>query len=263
MKEEWAEEILAAVYEASAAIMKVFTQDFEVFIKDDDSPVTKADKESNDILVTALKKTGIIVVSEEQINVAYAERANQTIWLVDPLDGTKEFISKRDEFCICIALIENNQPVFGLIASPVEQRIIFGGTTISPALISYGEKDIFNEAHRLPPVSQDKVENFIYSRTHYTPNIDIIVRKVEEIYGPCGRILKGSAMKFFDLVTDRAQIYPRLWPTMEWDIAAGHAIYDALGGEIVEFSTFASLQYNKESLFNPKFIAKPKHLKIE
>ena len=102
----------------------------------------------------------------------------------------------------------------------------------------------------------------IYSKTHYTPNIDILVEKLEMEYGHVGRILKGSALKFFDLVTGKAQVYPRLWPTMEWDIAAGNAIYSALGGEIVNYDTKELLQYNKESLFNPRFIAKPKNLKL-
>lgn len=263
MIKKWFPDILNAVYEASEAIMNVYEGNFEVTYKTDDSPVTLADKQSNMILTTALEKTGVLIVSEEDEKPNYQKRKDQAIWLVDPLDGTKEFVNRNDEFCICIALIEDHQPSFGLIAAPVTKEIIFGGIDIPPALIKYGEKNHFDRIHQLSPVQDKMVKNIIYSRTHYTPNIDILVERIEVEHGTVGRILKGSAMKFFDLVTDRAQIYPRLWPTMEWDIAAGHAIYKALGGEVFEFSTFEPLSYNKESLYNPKFIAKPKNLKIK
>lgn len=263
MNRDWLPDILNAVYEASEAIMKVYEEGFEVIIKSDNSPVTIADQQSNRILCSALEKTDVLIVSEEESQPSFEERKDQPIWLVDPLDGTKEFINKRDEFCICIALIQDNSPTFGLIASPVSKEIIFGGTTIPPAMIRYGEKDLFSEEHHLESIDGSVVKNVIYSRTHHTPNIDILIEKLEAEHGQISRILKGSALKFFDLVTNNAQIYPRLWPTMEWDIAAGHAIYSALGGEVVEFTTFAPLRYNKESLFNPKFIAKPKRLKIK
>ncbi|MBD3636917.1 MAG: 3'(2'),5'-bisphosphate nucleotidase CysQ [Crocinitomicaceae bacterium] len=262
MIKDWMPLILNAVYEASEAIMNVYDGHFEVIIKSDDSPVTLADKQSNRILSTALEKTGVLVVSEEESKPRYEFRKDKPIWLVDPLDGTKEFVNRNDEFCICIAYIEDQFPAFGIIADPVQRRIIFGGKDIPPALIAYGEKDYLSAEHHLSPVQGDHVSHVIYSRTHYTPNIDKLVEKIEARYGSCGRILRGSALKFFDLVTDKAQVYPRLWPTMEWDIAAGHAIYSALGGEIVEFTTFAPLRYNKESLYNPKFIAKPKKLNL-
>ena len=263
MIKQWLPDIIDAIYEASEAIMGVYEGNFEVIFKSDDSPVTLADQQSNTIMYNALKKTGVLVISEEENKPEYQERKGKTIWLLDPLDGTKEFVNKNDEFCICVALIENEEPVFGLIASPVTREIIFGGNEIPPALIKYGEKDIFNEQHLLKTVQGKMVKNIIYSRTHYTPRIDVLVQKLELEHGTCGRILKGSALKFFDLVTDRAQVYPRLWPTMEWDIAAGHAIYRQLGGEVVEFTTFEPLSYNKESLYNPQFIAKPKELKID
>ena len=262
MNKDWFPDILNAVYEASEAIMKVYAEGFEVMIKSDNSPVTIADQQSNRILCLALEKTGVLIVSEEESQPSFEERKDQPIWLVDPLDGTKEFINNRDEFCICIALIQDNLPTFGLIASPVNKEIIFGGTNIAPAKINYGEEDFYSTKHQLSPIEGTKIKNVIYTRTHHTPNIDILIEKLEVEHGQISRIQKGSALKFFDLVTDNAQIYPRLWPTMEWDIAAGHAIYSALGGEVVEFTTFAPLRYNKESLFNPKFIAKPKKLKI-
>ena len=233
MIKDWLPDVLNAVYEASEAIMGVYEDNFEVIFKSDDSPVTLADQQSNMILASALKKTGEIVVSEEDDKPAYEKRKGKTIWLVDPLDGTKEFVNRSNEFCICIALVKDGQPDFGLIASPVSREIIFGGADIPPASIKYGEKDILDSRHHLAKVQGKMVKNVIYSRTHYTPRIDMLVQKLELEHGTCGRILKGSALKFFDLVNDRAQVYPRLWPTMEWDIAAGHAIYKQLGGEVV------------------------------
>jgi 3'(2'), 5'-bisphosphate nucleotidase len=262
MIKNWFPEILNTIYEASEAIMNVYEEGFEVIVKSDDSPVTLADKQSSKILSNTLEKTGIIVVSEEENLPDYESRKDAPIWLVDPLDGTKDFIKKNDEFCICIALVENQEATFGIIASPVERKLIFGGKDIPPALISYGEPQPFSSRHHLKELKTDEVTNIIYSKTHHTPNIDILVEKLEKKYGHVGRILKGSAMKFFDLTTGKAQIYPRLWPTMEWDIAAGNAIYSALGGEILDYDSLEPLLYNKESLYNPKFIAKPKNLKL-
>ncbi|MEX1001479.1 MAG: 3'(2'),5'-bisphosphate nucleotidase CysQ [Crocinitomicaceae bacterium] len=262
MIKEWLPDIFSSVYRASEAIMEVYRGDFEVMLKEDDSPVTRADKQSNKILEDHLLTTGIKVVSEEGDKPNYELRKNAPIWLVDPLDGTKEFIKKNGEFCICIALIEDQHPTFGLIASPVKKQLLFGGVGIPTAIIDYGEQDIFSTAHQLEKVQQQTVNRVIYSRTHHTPNIDEIVDKMELRHGKINRTLKGSALKFFDLVLDDAQVYLRLWPTMEWDIAAGHAIYESLGGEIIDFTTFAPLSYNKESLYNPKFIAKPKNLTL-
>ena len=255
-------EILTAIYKASDAIMDIYSQDFEVEFKGDKSPVTIADKTSSKILYECLEKTGIWVVSEEESNPAYIERKNDSIWLMDPLDGTKEFIKKNGEFCICIALIEKNSPVFGIIADPVRKRIIFGGNEVEAALIDYNEQNIFSSKFHLPQIQSETISHIIYSRTHHTPQIDQLLINLESHFGKIDRIKKGSALKFFDLVQNNAQVYPRLWPTMEWDIAAGQAIYEAVGGEVLEFTTFAKLQYNKESLFNPHFIAKPKKLNL-
>jgi 3'(2'), 5'-bisphosphate nucleotidase len=262
MNKNWLPDILESLYEASEVIMHIYEGDFDVIKKADNSPVTIADQKSNKILSKALNNTGILVVSEEETQPKYEDRKDVPIWLLDPLDGTSEFIKKNDEFCICIALVENHLPTFGIIAAPVNRQILFGGASIPPAIINYGEADIFNEKHHLPSIQGKMVNNVVYSRTRYTPNIDLFLEKIEAEHGICGRILKGSALKFFDLVSGRAQIYPRLWPTMEWDIAAGQAIYEAVGGEVLDFTTFAPLHYNKESLYNPKFIAKPKELKI-
>lgn len=254
--------IFQAVYDASDAIMKVYTTDFKVELKSDDSPVTIADKNSNVILMKALAKTGVLIVSEEENPHTYEDRKGKTIWLVDPLDGTKDFIRKNDEFCICIALVENGIPIFGIIAAPVTKEIIFGGRDIPSSKIKYGETDYLNEKFRLPKIYEDELNAVIYSRTQVTPRIDAFIEQQSEKHGEIDRIKKGSALKFFDLVKNSAQVYIRLWPTMEWDIAAGQAIYEALGGEVLNLSTFEPLDYNKADLHNPEFIAKPKQLTL-
>ncbi|OIQ26945.1 MAG: hypothetical protein BM555_06340 [Crocinitomix sp. MedPE-SWsnd] len=263
MIKEFLPKILDSIYEASKAIMNIYKSDFDVEIKKDESPVTLADKTSNNILFKALKETGIEVISEEEVIPDYELRKHKTLWLLDPLDGTKEFINKSDEFCICIALIENGVSIFGIIADPVNQLIIFGGRDFQAAKISYNEEDIFNPSHQLQTLSKTEIENVIYSRTHHTPRIDFFIKNQEQIHGPINRIRKGSALKFFDLVDENAQVYIRLWPTMEWDIAAGHAIYGSIGGEVIELTNFESLVYNKKNLKNPQFLAKPKNLKLK
>lgn len=262
VNKDWLPDIFEAAYRASDAMLEIYNKDFTVYHKKDESPVTEADLESNRIMSEALEKTGVIIVSEEADFPSFESRKDKDVWLLDPLDGTKNFIQKLDEFCICVALIQDHQPTFGIIASPIERKILFGGGNLRAAIIDYGEKDIFNEKFQLPNIQNKMINNVIYSRTHYTPRIDKIVEKIRAEHGICGRILKGSALKFFDLATDRAQVYPRLWPTMEWDIAPGHAIYNTIGGEIVDFTTFTPLRYNKQDLENPMFIAKPKGLKI-
>jgi 3'(2'), 5'-bisphosphate nucleotidase len=254
--------IFNAIYRASEAIMEVYTTEFKVELKSDDSPVTIADKRSNDILVEALRKTDILIVSEEENPHTFEDRKGKTIWLVDPLDGTKDFIRKNDEFCICIALVEDGVPIFGIIAAPVEKEIIFGGRDIPSAKIHYGTQDFLSETHHLEKIHENKLNAVIYSRTQITPRIDAFIEQQSQKHGEIERIKKGSALKFFDLVKNSAQVYIRMWPTMEWDIAAGQAIYSALGGEVLNLATLAPLEYNKSDLHNPQYIAKPKQLTL-
>lgn len=258
----WVPDILTSIVKASEAILKVYERDFDVSFKPDHSPITKADTNSNEILVTALKKTGILILSEEEKLIEYEKRKNQTIWLLDPLDGTREFVRKSGEFCICLALIENEQAVFGIIANPLKKELIIGGEALPAMLLPYSDLDISNKSYQLQAIRENTFDTIIHSRTHITPKIDEFITNQTSKFGPITRIKKGSALKFFDLVCDKANLYIRLWPTMEWDIAAGHAIYKSLGGEVFDFTTFAPLTYNKANLINPAFIAKPKNLEL-
>ncbi|MBI3135811.1 MAG: 3'(2'),5'-bisphosphate nucleotidase CysQ [Bacteroidetes bacterium] len=255
--------LLQSVYEASDEIMKVYRSNFATEEKADRTPVTKADKISSEIICRYLESTAVLIVSEEEKKPDFETRSRaQTIWLVDPLDGTKEFIRKNDEFCINIALVKNGEPIFGLIASPVKKELIFGGPEYGAFHIPYYEKKFMRAEFAVKRLVEKKSRGLIFSRSHFTPAVNTLITKLEERYGPLTLIRKGSALKFFDLVHGTADFYPRMAPTMEWDIAAGHSIYRAVGGEVLDFTNFESLRYNKANLVNPYFIAKPAALRI-
>jgi len=247
---------IKAVLKASESILEIYRSDFDKMIKTDGSPVTIADLTSSKIINDILKETQIPVLGEEKVKEPYIVRKHwEKMWCVDPLDGTKEFIKKNGEFVINIALIENNKPVYGIIASPVHQKIILGGKEFGAYHISY-ENALFPEKWEKLPVLSEKIETvyMISSRSHFSGNLKNLSDTLEDKYGPVKSIVMGSALKFFDLVMGDAHIYPRFAPTMEWDIAAGQAIFEAVGGKVIEVETGNPLTYNKEDLENPYFI---------
>lgn len=256
--------LFEAIEKASIEILKVYSEDFEVEIKSDNSPVTIADKISSKIIIEHLSKFDIPIISEEEDKIDYSKRKDlQYVWLIDPVDGTKEFIKKSGQFCINIALIKDNKPYFGLIASPVDQKIIFGGEELGAFEVSYGEVDYLNDKWKIVPEKTKKNKVILHSNAGFSGTVAKFVRNLEKEYGKLTVVKKGSAIKFFDLVNGRADFYIRLAPTMEWDIAAGQAIYEVLGGEVFHFETKQPLTYNKPQLKNPNFIAKRKELKIQ
>jgi len=253
--------LIEAVEEASLAILKIYNSNFEVEIKEDNSPVTEADKASSTIILKHLLPTGIPIISEEEEKIAYKDRQNsKEIWLVDPIDGTKEFIKRSGQFCISIALIRSGKPILGMIASPTESKILFGGDDIGAYSIPYGTKNYLDPEWKIQP-KRTKIDKVIlHSNSGFSGSVVKFVRLLEMKYGKLEVVKKGSALKFFDLTKGEADFYVRLAPTMEWDIAAGQAIYEAVGGEVVHFETREPLVYNKPQLKNPYFIAKRKHL---
>lgn len=252
--------LIPGVKAASAAILEIYNREFQVYYKSDHSPVTDADKVSSDILVECLEKTGENIISEEASAPSYIDRARKPVWLVDPLDGTKEFIKRNDEFCIAIARVdEKGKSEFGLIVDVVNAKAMFGGE-------EYGT--FISSIHNFNPLKIDLLvpgdtANIINSHSRLHPRAFQMQAKIHQANLNSTVLQKGSALKFFDLANDVAHIYPRFGPTMEWDIASGQAIYEGVGGEVLEISTFESLRYNKKDLFNPGFIAKPKHLSLE
>lgn len=242
--------------------MEIYRSDFQVMHKEDRSPVTIADTTSGQIIAEALRNTGLPVICEEEAIPDWSQRKNSAVWLVDPLDGTKEFIKKNGEFCICIALVEDHQPVFGFIASPVSGEVLYGGKNTGVYLTKLAETEFCKSSDQLKLIPDSTQKGLAYSRSHFSPKVSGLIRELEKEYGELNIIKKGSALKFFDLALGRAHFYPRMAPTMEWDIAAGQAIFEALGGEVIDFTNFEPLQYNKKSLYNPHFIARVKGLNL-
>jgi len=248
---------LVAVVEASEKIMDIYQRDFERTKKIDGSPVTEADFASSEILREHLQTTDIPITGEERKKASFEERKKwDYCWCIDPLDGTKEFIKGNGEFVINIALIKNHKPSFGLIASPVNKNIIFGSPATGAFSCNFSEINkpaLWSKLEPLPPI--EIPITIISSRSHYTGDILSLIHRIEEHYNKFESIKMGSALKFFHLVRGMADVYPRFAPTMEWDIAAGHAIFNAVGGEIIALENGKPLVYNKSNLMNPYFIA--------
>lgn len=252
----YTEAIMAAV-EASKVIVEVYKEDVEAIIKSDGSPVTKADLAASKIISDRLDKTGIPILGEELEKDSFEIRSKWTEnWCVDPLDGTRMFLLKNGEFAVCIAHVIDHAAAFGIIADPLKEKLIVGGPKYGVFYFSFNQVDDANSWEQLKPLSKANDPLQITCSRSYK-----IDKHIDEIcdylpHGRCEYTGKGSALKFFDLALGLADIYPRFAPTMEWDIAAGQAILETLGGSIIDVKTKKPLTYNKESLYNPHFIAK-------
>lgn len=258
----WLNNSLNAAIEASNAIEKFYQSNIDIEIKADHSPVTIADKTSSKIILKNLNKTKITVISEEENIPPFEERCQlDWVWIVDPLDGTKEFIRQNDEFSVCIALIYKSKPVFGILANPVKKMILAGGEQYGAFYFPFNEDGFQDPTYEVEQLITNPKKVIAHSRSHFSEKTKNFIRETEKRYGEVEFIKKGSALKFVDLCLGKADLYPRLAPTMEWDIAAGDAIYRSVGGEVVDFTKFEPLKYNKENLYNPYFIARNKHLK--
>lgn len=238
---------------AGKEIMKIYqTQDFDIQYKSDDSPVTIADQISNAFLIeklNALTPT-IPIVSEESIEIPFLERQNyEYFWMIDPLDGTKEFINRNGDFAVNVALIFQNVPVLGVIYVPNTEGVYFAVKGEGSFKIEKGKKrkimcNTFNLTDlglRIP-----------VSRSYFN---EPTKKLIAENYQQPVLIPRGSALKFMDIADGSADIYPRIGTTMEWDTAACQIIIEEAGGQILEMTSRQPLLYNKPTLFNPDFIA--------
>jgi 3'(2'), 5'-bisphosphate nucleotidase len=234
---------------AGAAILDVYGREIEVVTKDDDSPLTQADLASHRVITAALAELtpDVPLLSEESAGIEYAERAAWTeYWLIDPLDGTKEFINRNGEFTVNIALIRNHEPVLGVVHVPVT-GVTYTGITGQGAWRSDAGADPVPISVRLPCPSPVTV---VGSRSHANPALAGHL----EALGDYRLVSMGSSLKFCLLAEGKADFYPRLGPTSEWDTAAAHAVVLAAGGRIVRLDG-EPLRYNcKESLLNPEFL---------
>lgn len=243
--------------------MEIYRQDFSFLDKSDGSPVTKADLAASHIIEQYLAPLGIPLTGEESEKAPYELRESWTqSWCIDPLDGTKEFIKRNGEFAVNIALIENGKPIFGLIASPVQEEILIGSKDIGVFVMHFKDVDQIENWKQLgTPNKINQPLVMACSRSHHSGPVLQIINALKAAGHELDYIKKGSALKFFDLASGRADIYPRFAPTMEWDIAAGQAILEALGGEVVHAETGEPLTYNKANLVNPYFVAHTKAFK--
>jgi 3'(2'), 5'-bisphosphate nucleotidase len=257
--------VLEAAVAAGNAALEVYSRDFSVFEKPDHSPITLADTRSHAIILEALKDTGIPVLSEEGADIDYAERSRwRALWVVDPLDGTKEFVKRNGEFTVNIALVKGNSPVLGVIYVPVWSRLYWGASgggacradLQEPLQLKSGEFErIMKEA---APISvhfgRSRPFTIVGSRSHMTPEVERFVAAKRGEFGEVEFVSAGSSLKFCQIAEGNADLYPRLGPTMEWDTAAGHMIAQAAGARVFRYDTGEALLYNKENLTNPWFI---------
>jgi len=255
---------ISAALAASEAIMAIYAQNFDSQDKADGSPVTQADLAASHSIERVLLPLGIPITGEETEKAAFEERQHwQKCWCVDPLDGTKEFIKRNGEFAVNIALIENGQPVFGLIASPVQEEILLGSK--ETGVFKFLFQDWQSQEKWIQITAPQNTNNPIImacSRSHHSGPVLQFIQALKKITNEVIFLKKGSSLKFFDLASGAADVYPRFAPTMEWDIAAGQAILEALGGEVVHAETGEPLRYNKANLVNPYFIARTKPMKV-
>ena len=252
--------IIASV-KAGEAIMKVYSNKIDVVYKEDESPLTLADKNANKIINKYLVKSKIPIISEENKILTYEERKNwKQCWIVDPLDGTKEFIKRNGEFTVNIALIKNNKPIIGVIYVPVSKTLYFTSDNSSKSykallktntIIIY---EIFNNAVEIFPTQKNNnILRIVGSRSHLNDTTKNYISKIEK-KNKTRIVSKGSSLKFCLVAEGEAEIYPRFAPTMEWDTAAGQAICEAVGVKVIDLTTNEPLKYNKQNLFNPHFL---------
>ncbi len=243
-------DICRLAIDAGAAILHVYNGDIAVEIKDDNTPLTAADKAAHRIIATGLGQLtpDIPVLSEEGRDIPFRERKKwDRFWLVDPLDGTKEFIKHNGEFTVNIALIEGQQPVLGVVYVPVRDTLYWGGKGQGACRqIGQGQP----EAIHMRQPDPVKGLTVVMSRSHPSPELADYLKTINV----AAALSIGSSLKFCAVAEGRADLYPRLGPTMEWDTGAGQAVVEGAGGTVKGFSDGKPLQYNKNSLLNPRFI---------
>ncbi|QHI37475.1 3'(2'),5'-bisphosphate nucleotidase CysQ [Kordia antarctica] len=254
---------IKASINAGKIIMDIYeNQIVEVETKADNSPVTIADKKANAFIEEALESTNIPVLSEEGEHATYEIRKNwNQCWIVDPLDGTKEFIKRNGEFTVNIALIENGKPILGVIYIPAQKTLYYAVVSEQKAFkIELAEHnistDMLENAVEIVPASESDVVTITSSRSYTNQQVLDLIAKHEGEQKQVELIKAGSSLKFCLVAEGKASYYPRYAPTMEWDTAAGHAICNAVGVEVYSLETQKPLKYNKENLLNPWFIVR-------
>ncbi|MBM78566.1 MAG: 3'(2'),5'-bisphosphate nucleotidase [Crocinitomicaceae bacterium] len=252
-KEKEAELLKTAINAAKFGgeeIMKIYAQEFEVFNKEDNSPLTIADQNANKVIEKLLKETNIPILSEEGKHADYNERKNwKQLWIVDPLDGTKEFVKRNGEFTVNIALVENGVPIMGVIYVPVKNWLYYG--------YSNGAfKTVDGKTEELPIKTTRTSMVVVGSRSHPSVETAQYFDELKKKHGQIEIVSMGSSLKICLVAEGKADIYPRFAPTMEWDTAAGHAIVNYAGKTLLDVGTSQEMIYNRKQLRNNWFIVK-------
>ena len=254
--------ILAAL-EAGKEILEIYhAGDFDIEIKVDNSPLTKADIASHRAIMRYLNKTEIPVLSEEGRARDYRERKDwKHLWIVDPIDGTKEFIKRNGEFTVNIALVEDQKTSIGVIFVPATGILYFstkpmGAFKMRVDLENFDLKTLISSASKLPLERENPTFTIVASRSHMSPETEAYVQDMREIHGEVNLISKGSSLKLCMVAEGQANCYPRFAPTMEWDTAAGQAICEHAGFQVIDWKTKAPMLYNRKELLNNWFLVK-------
>jgi 3'(2'), 5'-bisphosphate nucleotidase len=256
--DELVSELITLTEAAGAAILEIYETEFDVETKSDESPLTQADLASHQTIEAGLAALTpeIPLFSEESELPAFEERrAWSRYWLVDPLDGTKEFVNRNGEFTVNIALIDNQQPVLGIVGVPVRDQVYVGvqGQGAYRLSRSEAEPDRIELSGR--PMDEETPLVVVASRSHGGERLEQYLESLVDAYGSVDRTPVGSSLKLCILAEGAADLYPRLGPTSEWDIAAAHAVLAAAGGDVWA-ADGSDLTYNaKESVLNPEFFA--------
>lgn len=261
---------IGAAIEAGEAIMQVYTSpetDWGVERKADNSPLTLADKKAHAAIESRLTSMDIPMLSEEGAHAAYETRRCWTqLWVVDPLDGTKEFLKRNGEFTVNIALVCEGVPLMGVIFVPVSRTLYWGvcredgsGEACKVAEVpsgAYSYAEVAGLAHSLPFPTVERPYTAVASRSHLSPETQEFIDELSAEHPDLELRSAGSSLKICLVAEGSADVYPRFAPTMEWDTAAGHAIVRAAGGEVWQAEADAPLRYNKSDLLNPWFIVR-------
>ncbi len=257
---------LHAATEAGKAIMDIYSHpatDWEIEHKADNSPLTLADRRAHAVIIRLLADTPYPVLSEEGTKADYAvRRAWKRLWIVDPLDGTKEFIKRNGEFTVNIALVEDGRPVMGVVLAPAIGKTYWGVTAAfngkAQAFCSSAAGDGRLSTPRSLPLAAPRDDRYVIvaSRSHQSPATAAFIEEARHTHPQVELRAAGSSLKICMVAEGSADVYPRLAPTMEWDTAAGHAVAEAAGCDVIDADTGLAMTYNKPDLHNPFFIVR-------
>jgi 3'(2'), 5'-bisphosphate nucleotidase len=257
---------IQAAFKGGEEILSIYKTDFLVETKSDNTPVTAADKASGKAIAEVLHQSTYPVISEEELVPPYAERKDyQHVWIVDPLDGTKEYVKRNGEFAVNVALTENKQPVIGVIYAPILKTLYFAGKDFGSYKITeevlyrlheLSITELCQLAIKLPAERLPANYTVIASRSHLSREVNEHIERLSHIYGKVAVINVGSSIKQCWVAEGKAHEYPRYGLTMEWDTAAGQCILEEAGSQLIDLQTGNPMVYNKEDLRNNYFVAR-------